>query len=566
MAEGHLFAQLSVIIAIAAAISAVMRLLKQPLIIGYILTGILVGPLLGLIKDASTLESFSKIGIALLLFIVGIGLNPKVIKDLGRVAFITGSVQVFASAIIGASVMVLLGQSLATGLIVGVSLAFSSTIVGLKLLTDKKEQTRLYGRIAVGTLLVQDILATAALLFLSMQNDGFSLGNAASLIFKGALIMIPLVYISNRILPRITKFMSSSSEFLFLFTLAWGFSIASLFEAAGFSLEIGALIAGVSLASMSYAQEASSRLRPVRDFFIVMFFIFMGANLQIGNIISQLPLAIFFSALVLIMNPIAIMLPLGMLGHARRNSFKVGVMMAQVSEFSLIFVILAEKTGIVTSEIVSLITLTTMITIAISCYMIIYDDELFDFLRKHLKFFEGGKKATIERRISYDIIQFGYNKGGSDLIATFKSLSHKKLLVVDYDPEAIESLQHKKVDYIYGDATDIELLEELGIEQAKMIVSTITHFETNKFLIEYIGGVNERAVVITRADSAEEAAELYGLGANYVMVPHFVGTEKLGSFISRHGMKKKEFDKHKEKHLAQLRSRYDLEDTDTESD
>jgi len=271
--HSSLFGELSIIICIAVAIASIMRLLKQPLLISYILSGILAGPIFGIVKSTETLEGFSKIGIALLLFIVGLGLNPRVIKDLGKVAFITGSVQVVASTIFGTIVMLLLGQSFTTGIVVGVALAFSSTIVGLKLLTDKKEQTRLYGRLAIGVLLVQDILATVALLVLSMQKDGFSITGGSLLVLKGGLIAVPLFYISNKILPRYTRFISDNIEYLFLFTIAWGLGIASIFEVAGFSLEIGALVAGVSLAGMPYAQEASSRLRPVRDFFIVMFFI-----------------------------------------------------------------------------------------------------------------------------------------------------------------------------------------------------------------------------------------------------------------------------------------------------
>lgn len=253
------------------------------------------------------------------------------------------------------------------------------------------------------------------------------------------------------------------------------------------------------------------------------------------------------------------MIPLGLFGHARRNSFKVGIMMAQVSEFSLIFVILAQQTGLVSNQIVSLITLTALITIAVSCYAIIYDDELFNFLHKYIKFFENGNKSKIERKLTYDIIQFGYNKGGAELIKTFKSLSRKKLIVVDYNPDVIEILERKKVNFMYGDATDVELIEELGIEQAQLVVSTITHFETNKFLIEYIQKINPSAVVIARADSADEAADLYNLGASYVMVPHFVGTEKLGHFIEHHGINKKDFEKHKARHLNQLRNNHELD-------
>ncbi len=562
--SSSIFGELSIIIGLAVVFASIMRLLKQPLLVGYILAGITAGPILGLINNTDALESFSKIGIALLLFIVGLGLNPKVIKDMGKVALITGLIQVSSSTIIGATIVFLFGASITTAIIVGVSLAFSSTIVGLKLLTDKKEQTRLYGRLAIGVLLVQDILATIALLLLSMQKDGTNFISGVSLVIKGALLIAALALISVKVLPRLTRFMSENTEYLFLFTIAWGLGIGSLFEHIGFSLEIGALIAGVSLASMTYAQEASARLRPVRDFFIVVFFIFMGTSLKLSDVTSQLPEALTLSAMVLILNPLALMLPLGLQGHAKRNSFKVGILMAQVSEFSLIFVILAKQLDVVSREVVSLITLTALITIAVSCYAIIYDDQLFDFLQKHFRFFESRRQEKHERRASYDIIQFGFNKGGAELIKTFQDMPRKKLVVVDYDPEAIEHLENRKVHYIYGDATDIELLDELNLEDARLIVSTITHYPTNRFLIEYIEKVNPKAVIISRADTAEEAAELYGLGANYVMVPHYVGTEKLSNFLSRHGLNKKDFEKNKNRHLSQLRNTYELKDLDGE--
>nr|MBP9738842.1 cation:proton antiporter [Candidatus Saccharibacteria bacterium] len=220
--HSSLLGELSIIIAIAVLLATIMKLLKQPLIIGYILAGIIAGPILGLVNNADTLEGFSKIGIALLLFIVGMGLNPRIIKELGRVTLITGFVQVATVTIIGTSLMMLFGASFITSIIVGVSLAFSSTIVGLKLLSDKKEQTRLYGRIAIGVLLVQDLVATLALLVLSMQEDGFGIFSSLSLVLRGGFIVALLFYMSTKVLPRLTRFMSENTEYLFLFTIAWG--------------------------------------------------------------------------------------------------------------------------------------------------------------------------------------------------------------------------------------------------------------------------------------------------------------------------------------------------------
>lgn len=552
MEHGNLFAELSLVIAIGAGISALMRIFKQPLLIGYIITGIIVGPLLGLIGNAETLEGFSKIGIALLLFIVGLGLNPRIIKDLGKISVVAGLNQVIVSTIVGTVVMLLIGRSLVEGLVVGGALAFSSTIVGLKLLTDKKELSRLYGQLSVGTLLVQDILAMLALIVLSAQSQGFSFGAISMLILKGLLVAIPTFLISNKVLSKFSKFISGSQEFLFLAATAWGFGIAALFQWAGFSLEIGALVAGVCLASMPYAQEVSSRLRPVRDFFIIIFFIFLGINLNIAEMIEMLPMALLFSLFVLIANPLAIMLPIGLFGHTKRNAFKVGVMMAQIGEFSLIFTLLAKENGLIDSALVSMITLVSLITIAVSCYMISYDDEIFEFLQKRIRFFESKHPEKHESRHQYDIVLFGYKKGGSELLKVFKKLQGKKVIVIDYDPEAIEELEQKDINHMLGDATDIELLSETGAETARLIVATMTNIETSRFLLSFLREHNPSAVVILHAASAKDAAELYELGANYVMIPHLVGGERLASFIERHGFKKKEFDKHREKHMSEI--------------
>jgi Kef-type K+ transport system membrane component KefB len=568
MEQGHLFTQISIIIAIAAGISAIMRLLKQPLIIGYILTGVLVGPILGVVNDTETLEAFSKIGIALLLFIVGLGLNPKVIKELGKTSFIVGTIQVVGSTIAGTLLMLAFGQPLQTAFLVGVAISFSSTIVGLKLLSDKREQTRLYGKLAIGILLVQDLLATIALLAISTQTEGFSFLDVALLLAKGALLGTAIFLVSNKLLPKIRKFVSSSTEFLFLFAIAWGFGVGALFESAGFSLEIGALVAGVSLASQNYAQEITSRLRPVRDFFIVIFFIFLGSNVSLESFGADLPLALALSLLVLVLMPTLVAVPLGFLGHTKRNSFKTGILMAQVSEFSLIFIILASNLNLVNDDAVSLVTILALFTIAASSYMINYDDTLFNFLQKRFKLFEGGRQDKTKEVVKkFDIIQFGYTKGGADLVRTFMKLPGRhRLLVVDYNPDVIESLERRRLHYMYGDASDVELLEEVGVRNAKIVVSTIGHFPTTKFLIEYLEKVNSDSVVIVQADTTEEAAELYGLGASYVMVPHFVGTERLSSFIGRHGFKKKEFEKHKERHLAQLHTKYELPSQDPSPD
>lgn len=558
--QESVFSQLSLIIAISAGIALFMRLLKQPLIIGHILTGIIVGPsILHLAKSPETIEAFSSIGIALLLFIIGLGLNPRVIKEVGKVASVAGFIQVAATAAFAWGAGIILGLTQTESLFLGVAAAFSSTIIILKLLSDKKEQNRLYGKVATGLLLVQDLVAMVALLFVTSRADGgFSVSQLGLLLVKGLLIAVPMFVISSSVLPRMHKLIAGSQEFLFLFAIGWGFGAAALFEIAGFSLEIGALLAGVALAGLPYTQEISARLRPLRDFFIIVFFIALGTRINFGNISEIIPAIIVTSLIVVVLKPLIVLTIMGLLGYTKRTSFKTAIAMGQISEFSLVFVILGNRVDLVSDSLVSIVTMVALVSIAASTYMILYSDKLFVLFEKWLTMFERRKTHfEQESRHHFDLVLFGYQKGGHEFVSVFKALK-KRFVIIDYDPEVIDILEHRKLNYLYGDALDIELLEEAGLDKAKLIVSTISDFETNLFLIRLLETINPHAVVILHADSVEQASELYELGASYVVIPHYIGSEKIGSFIRRSGLKKSEFKKYRQKHLAYLQSHYSI--------
>ncbi|MEX0919573.1 MAG: cation:proton antiporter, partial [Candidatus Saccharimonadales bacterium] len=302
------FVEISLILVVATLIAALMQLLRQPLIIGHIITGLIVGPtVLDLVHSAETVELFSHMGIALLLFIIGLGLNPRVIKEVGKIAVMTGVGQILFTSTIGFLVAQALGFSAAHSVYIALGLSFSSTIIILKLLSDRKDTHRLYGKIATGFLLVQDIVAVMALVAVTALGQDQSLGEAmTSTLLSGAAFIGGIVLVSIYVLPHLQKFLSRSQEFLFLFAIGWGFGVASLAYAIGFSIEIGALAAGVALASSPYAFEVASKMRPLRDFFIVLFFIILGAELDIMSIGSGLLPATALSILILIGNPIIV--------------------------------------------------------------------------------------------------------------------------------------------------------------------------------------------------------------------------------------------------------------------
>ena len=553
--HASVFTELSLVLAVAAIVALIMRLIKQPLIIGYIITGVLVGPLVfNFTKSPEIFETFASIGIALLLFIVGLGLNPKVIKEVGKVATITGFIQIGLTIFFGYLAGKFLGFTATESVFVGAALAFSSTIVILKILSDKKDTNRLYGKITIGIMLVQDVVAALALLIVASktQDSGISLGPFLVLFFKGALLAVPLYYISTRVLPKLKNLVAGNQEFLFLFAIAWGFTIATLFDVAGFSLEIGALFAGVCWANLPYSQEVAARLRPLRDFFIIVFFISLGTGLTLEAISNSLGLIVFGILISVILKPLVVLTVVGILGYTKQTSFRTAITTSQISEFSLILIVLGQKQGLVNDDIVGGMIVIAFISIAISTYLIIYSDKLFSYLEQYLSIFERKNiKGKQDKKTSYDFVLIGYQRGGHEFIKVFKQLK-KSYIVVDYDPDVIDMLERKEINYQYGDVTDIEMLDEVGIDSAKLVVATITDHDANQFLLSFMAQHNPKAVIICHADSAEQAHELYDLGASYVMIPHYIGSEKISAFIKRNGLSKAEFKKFREKHLEYL--------------
>ncbi len=549
------FAELSIVIVIATAISLFMKFIRQPLILGYILAGLIVGPSgLGLIHSTETFEAYSKLGIALLLFIIGLGMNISELRRLGRVVFLITTASLVTVGTLGFTVGSLLGFDKTEALIIGLSLFFSSTIIIVKILSDKKEQNRLHGQIAIGVILMEDLVATFALLFVvAGKENGLELQALGVLLGKGLILIAFLGFCRTRILPKISKYMASSQELLFLFAIGWGFGIASLFQAAGFSIEVGALFGGVALASSPYAQEIASRLKPLRDFFVVLFFITLGESLNVSNLSSGIMPALLLSAIVIVVKPFTITLVSGMLGYTKRVSFKAGVNLSQISEFSIVLVVLATSAGLVRQEISAIITLVAIITIATSTYLMQYDDELFTkFDRIKLHMFE--KDVVYKekrRRAGYPLVLFGYHQGGHEFVKTFRQID-KPFLVIDYDPTVIDTLERQSIPYIYGDATDTELLDEINIDATKLIISTFSDYGVTQQLVRNVHRVNPGAVIICHASKREEALRLYEDGATYVMIPHFIGSEKISSFIRKSGLRKSEFNQFREKHLAAL--------------
>ncbi len=551
----QIFIHLAIILLVAFIVSYIVRAFRQPIIIGYIIAGIIISPfIIELGTSKQVIDTFSHLGIAFLLFMVGLHLNPKVIKEIGMSSLIIGLGQIILTFILGFLVsFYFLGFDTVASIYIGIALMFSSTIIVMKLLSDRHQLDSLFGKISIGILIIQDLIAVGILIFISSISNGISFGSFAVQGLLGGVGLIVILFLMGFfILPRITRNIAKSQELLFLFSICWCFVIAALFSYFGFSIEIGALIAGVVLSISPYSTEISSKIRSLRDFFLIIFFIILGLNIPISNIGSIITNALILSFIVLTFKPLILMSFMAMFRYTKRTNFLVGTTLAQISEFSLIVLALGVTMGHINVEVLHTLVLTLVITIILSTYMIIYSKGFYKKMFRFVSFFER-KKIKKERKTKkkYDAILFGYNRMGFNILSSLKK-TKKNYLVVDFNPDTISDLSKLRIPCLYGDAYDSEFLKELPLDKLQLAISTIPDFETNTLLIDSIRFVNPKAIIIVRAHQIKEALELYKKGASYVLTPHFLGGEYVAKMVKEIKVSEEGYKDEKEKHIKML--------------
>lgn len=557
MAE--IFTEISIIVFIAIIVSLIMKTLKQPLLIGHIITGILVGPyFFNVLGYVDIMHTLAEIGIAILLFMVGIHLNPNIIRDVGKISLVTGLGQVIFTSAIGFIILFLLGFAFTESVYVAIALTFSSTIIIMKLLSDKGDLNALYGKISMGFLIVQDLVAMVLLMIISATAvaSGYAL---LQNVLIGIVIIILYLIFGYYALPSITKKIADSHEFLLLFAIAWCLAAASLFAFFDFSIEVGALLAGITLSMSPYRKQIGSMLMPIRDFFILMFFILLGSQMIFSNISQYLIPIIILSLFVLVGNVLIVLILMTRLKYTSRTGFLAGLTVAQISEFSLILVGLGFSVGDLSQEILSFVTVIGLITIAGSTYMILYGDKIYSKLAPYLKKLE--REDIIEntklKDRKTDIFLFGGHRTGAYIIEHFLS-KKKNFLVVDHDPETVNRLTKVNIPVMYGDAQDLTFLSELDIKQAKLIISTIPNHEINMFLLDTIKKLDKTTIFIGTARKAEDSVQLYDAGADFVITPHYLGSSYVSNLVSENKFDALKYEKEKEKHLKSMLHRINI--------
>lgn len=545
--ELSIFGELTAILIGAGVIAYLVHFLKQPSIIAYIIAGLIIGPLgFYQLAHGEIVHGLSEIGITLLLFMVGLDLDISQLKKIGKAAVLAGLGQVIFTAGIGFALIKLLGFETVPALYMALALTFSSTIIVVKLLSEKKDMQSLYGKLAIGIFLIQDIAAILILIFLAginnthqstLAGDTF-LTSVILTLGKAFLIGLIVVALSRTVFPRLLKSLVKSDELLLLFSLAWSLGLAALFSSplVGFNAAIGGFVAGLALANTGAHFQVSGRIKPIRDFFIVIFFIFLGSQLVISDLSSAILPALSLAAFVLIGNPLIVTIILGLLGYKLRTSFLAGVTVAQISEFSLILMALGLASGHVSQNHVTIVTLVGIATIGISSYGILYSNKVYEkLLGRVVKYFDHGKKTDEglgDAVFKNHIIVVGAHRLGSHIIHGLKK--HKEnFIVIDFNPDITDHYSDQKIPAICGDITDPYMQEVTAMFDARMIISTIPDFNDTRALLESlrVNKPKHRIKVIVAASDEAEALELYDLGADYVLLPHFIGGMHLADII-----------------------------------
>jgi len=485
------FGQIALILLVAAVAGFLAHLAKQPVLVAYIFVGILLGPAaLGIVSSDAAIEGLAKVGIAILLFLVGLKLDIGLIKTTGMVALLTGVGQVVFTSVVGFFIVLALGFDIIPAIYIAVALTFSSTIIIVKLLSDKREIDQLHGRIAVGFLIVQDILVVVAMIVIVTIGAPEGTENQQEpweILVGSAIFLAAVAFLAKFVIPRLMAWFARSPEVTLLFGVGWAMSLAGISEALGLSMEIGAFVAGVALASSPYRASLGSRMVSLRDVMLLFFFIQLGASLTFDDAISQLWPALLLSVFVLFGNPIIVMVIMGFMGYRSRVSFKAGLAVAQISEFSLILIALGFSLGQVDNAVLSLVTLVGVITITVSTYFILYSDQIYDRFSGFLRIFEIRKTAVtdIEDAIShpYDAIVVGAGRLGSKVIDGLQEKG-AKLLVVDADPQALKRFRGKGFSTLYGDISDPDFASSLPLNETDAIICTVHERSTNVVLLE----------------------------------------------------------------------------------
>ena len=533
---------IGIIIVIATLFAYAARLLKQPIIVSYVFAGIIIGPVgLGLITNAVEINTLAELGIAFLLFAIGLEIDFNKLKTVGMAAVTGGIIQVASTFAIGYLLALLMGFSSIIGIYIGLLLAFSSTMIVAKLLSDKNEIKTLHGRIMIGILIIQDIIVIMLLPLLGNISTVLSPIMLGTMALKGTGLFVLAIILNRFVFMKLLDVAAKSHEVLFLTAIAVCFGFIGLAYYLGFSIVIGAFIGGLALSQFPYNVEIVGETHSLRDFFSVIFFTSLGMQLNMAVLSGLLIPFLLLITAVMVLKPMILSATYLLMGYGGRTSSIIGSGLGQASEFSFIMAAQGLLLGHLTPNIYSLIVSVVVVSMMLTPYIMKFRNRIYYSLTTlrmpNLEKYTMPKKLhIIEKRPSSamknHIVIFGCDMMGGK-VADFLSKKKQKFAVADHNPEIVKKLREAKIHCLYGDADSDELLNVIGLFDAKMLISTIPDSSMASFMIMKARRFNPKINILARAHTREDSEKLYQAGADYVIMPDMVSGERVVSILNK---------------------------------
>jgi Kef-type K+ transport system membrane component KefB len=548
-----LLSTIGICVAAAALFALVGWRLRQPLILAYLVTGVIIGPVgLNFVADPASISTVAEIGLILLLFMIGLEIDLKKLAAAGAPVLITGGLQVPICCALGVAFFYALGFRDHPGdyalLYLAATMSLSSTLVVVKLLYDKFELDTLPGRISLGVLVIQDLWAVAMLAVQPNLVNPNLLPLVLSLLKGAALVLLGLA-ISKNVLPHLFRAVAKAPELVLVSALAWCFFLAAVASTIGLSREMGALIAGVSLSTFPYSLDVIAKVTSIRDFFVTLFFVALGMQIPVPNL-GVVALALIASAFLVASRLVVVpMLELLRLGH--RTSLIPAINLANISEFSIVIASLGLAKHQVGPDVVTVVIATFAITSVVSTYMINANHSIQKVLgrllvRAGIPDLAASKTAEGEEERPHPVVFLGFFRDASSILYEIEQADrHRrkaarflpKVLVIDFNPRVIQELRRRGIDCTYGDIAHIDTLHHAGIEEARLVVSSITddilRGTTNLRLLRNVRRLCPEAKVVLTSEHIRQATQLYEGGADFVYVPRLHSAAEIAKILYR---------------------------------
>lgn len=513
------------------------RRYRLPSIIGYILGGVALGVFLGEKVSAEFLPQLANIGVILLLFSVGLEANLENLRRFGRFVLLGGILQIFLSAVFIFILALLFKFALLESLFIGSSFALSSTAVVLKIVQDRGEENSLVGGLIVGILVLQDLAVIPLIIIFSSFGQGLKFltaaGNISLAILKSAAVLLFVYYLGKRVTPAVfDRLAKLSREILNLFTILFIVFFVYLFSLFGLPGTLAAFASGVLIGQTLEHYHIFSQIRPLRDLFVILFFVFLGASVKLSLVFQLLPKILLFSSALILVKFLIVLLIFFFFRFHSRTSFSIGLSLSQVGEFAFLIIYQGLTQKIISQQTYFFATTVVLLTIAATPILIAKKNKIYQRIKKLIKKYLAPLDTFITQsfdrepahievlEIKDHVILCGLGRVGSYIGRAF-SMAEIPYIAIDYNFYVVERARKRGVNIIYGDPTDIDILDYAECEDAVALVSAVPERFSQESIILNAKRLNPKIKIFTRVEKEADQRRMKDLGADVVVQPEF---------------------------------------------